>query len=88
MPFALASVMAGMISSISSVPKSPPSPACGFRPATATRGSARPNSLQDSSASSITFNTRAFFVRLQASRSDTCVLTWMTRSGPPTSIIA
>ena len=63
--------IAGVICSISSVPNIPASPAWGFKPATATRGSAIPSSLQDSSANSITFSTLACLTRLQASRSET-----------------
>ena len=42
MPRARASAIAGATRSISSRPNAPPSPACGFTPATAIRGAAIP----------------------------------------------
>src|SRR5690606_6621242 len=50
MPRALASSTAGAMTSISSRPKLPPSPACGLRPATAMRGLAKPASRMAPSA--------------------------------------
>ena len=43
MPSSRAASMAGRMMRASSSPNSPPSPACGFRPATATRGAATPS---------------------------------------------
>ena len=86
-PSAMASSMAGWISSISSVPKSPFSPQCGLSPATATRGVSMPSARQPASAMRITSSTRGFFTRSHASRSDTCVETWTTRRSSCASIM-
>ena len=79
MPSAFAASIAGMISSISSLPNRPCSPLCGFRPATPILGSLIPRSLHALSAIRITSNTLCFFTRSQASRRETWVETWTTR---------
>ena len=87
MPRAFAISMAGLISSISSMPNRPFSPQCGLRPATATRGFSMPRFLQASLASSMHSRTRGVFTRSQASRRLTWVETCTTRKSWWASII-
>ena len=65
---------------ISSVPNSPPSPACGFRPQTATRWRVKPKSRQASAANSTA--SRIFSGRswAETSFSGRCVVASATRS--------
>ena len=57
-PSLRASATAGAMTSISSRPKAPPSPACGFRAATAMRGGENPARRICASASPIASSTR------------------------------
>ncbi len=70
--------IAGAMCSASSSPNSPCSPACGLSPQTAIRGTSR-NRRSVASVSSITSSTRCGRTRSIASRSEQCVLTWVTR---------
>jgi hypothetical protein len=85
MPRDRASATAGLMACSSSSPRIPCSPACGFSPATATRGG-RPRSRRPMpSASSMVLRTLALVTASIALRSERCAVTWTTRSGPAMS---
>lgn len=71
----------------SSSPKSPPSPQCGFSPATAMRGAATSICRSAWCVRRMTSRIRGVLQRSMAWRSEQCVLTWLTRKFAPTSIM-
>ena len=84
--------MAGAMTSISSRPRCPPSPACGLRPQTAIRGAAMPNFAASSAPTMASVaSTASRVMAAGTSFSARCVVTSATRSGaaraPPTSIM-
>ena len=82
MPLRVAASIAGAMWSMSSVPNSPCSPACGFRPHTAIRGfGEEPARVASLSARSRRARARRR-TRSIASRNEQWVLTWVTASGP------
>ncbi len=87
MPAARACAMAGAMNSISSLPNRPPSPACGFSPATAMRGAARPKrwpaACVMASVSAMPCTDNASIAR----RSDRWMVTSTTRSSSLASIM-
>ena len=91
-PRCRASAIAGAMTSISSRPRWPSSPACGLRPQTARRGASMPNRDSSSAATMASVSATASRV-IAAGTADSgrCVVTSATRSGcgpaPPTSII-
>ncbi|KAG0920161.1 hypothetical protein G6F32_015732 [Rhizopus arrhizus] len=76
MPAALASATAGARISASSLPKIPFSPACGFRPDTATGWSPRPSALANDPARRSPARMRTGVRSSMAGRSDTWVVAW------------
>ena len=88
MPASRRAAMAGAIVSISSRPTVPLSPACGFRPATARRGEARPKSSRSADAVTRPAATIASTVSAAGTaESGICTVTGTTRSIGPASII-
>src|ERR1035441_5243590 len=75
---------AGAIVVCSSVPISPPSPACGFRPQTATRARGSPRSLQACAASSMTISIFGCVRWSETSLSGK----WLTQEEPSRFILA
>ena len=72
----------------SSSPMIPASPACGFRPQTAIFGRRSPKSRTASQVSSMTSRTPRAVMSDGTCASGTWIVARLTRSGPPTSIIA
>ena len=80
--------MAGAITSISSRPIAPCSPACGFSPATASRGAAMPKSRRNAASVARAVATMASVVTpSSARRSETWIVTGTTRSRSQASIM-
>ena len=86
-PSARASATAGAIVSISSRPNAPPSPACGFRPATAMRGASMPARRSAAWVMRIVSRTPARVIASGASRSARWIVTSTVRSSELASII-
>ena len=84
MPSACAACTAGPMMSSSSRPNSPPSPACGFSPATAMRGRCRPMPVW---AMRIVPSTASKVTASMAERSDWWMVTSTTRSSSLASIM-
>ncbi|KAG1076989.1 hypothetical protein G6F40_017204 [Rhizopus arrhizus] len=80
--------MAGSMMSMSSRPNLPPSPACGFRPATATRGFSMPICRQARSASRMAVSSASGVMREMTSASATWMVTSSTRSSSLANIMA
>ena len=78
----------GSMTSISSRPRWPDSPACGLSPATAMRGRTTPNfDFRSASRMRITSSSSAGVIASATSRSGRWVVASATRRPPPTSII-
>ncbi len=87
-PSARSSSMTGCRMSISSRPKCPDSPACGFKPSTAMRGRARSNCRPTSMCTMRKVaSKRSRVIARGTSASGRCVVTSATRSLPATSNI-
>ena len=87
-PSARAAATAGAITSRSSRPNMPFSPACGFSPATATRGSAIPKDRVAACARRIARISASGVTARTASASDRWIDTSSTRSSSLASIMA
>ena len=88
MPSAASSSMAGAMTSASSLPIRPPSPACGLSPATAMRGAAMPKSWASAAAVIRTVSmSRARVSARGTAESGMCTVVGTTLSSSATSII-